>query len=266
MGLVFNGQDFADYGVVIDSVDSWPKPERDRTVIHVPGKNGDLILDNGCWHNIDITYHCLVKDEWKSHFPDFIKWLYSTHGYAMLADDNHPGVYRMAEFAGPITPELWFTTETGIFDLTFNCQPQMYVIAGQNATVMDFTSADAGITVSNTYGMDAYPLVRVFAPGGARLNIDNWSVVIAANPYDGIEIDCDTETCFALDEFGDHVGNAGQYVTITDESGEDRGDFPFLGETVGMFINAYHSWFDADTETTTTYTGTMEFTPRWTQI
>ena len=132
MGLMFDNIDLeATYGLVVDGASTWPKPERDVEYVHVPGRNGDILMDNGCWQNVEITYTFLIKDNWKAQFEDFAAWLCSHVGYFRLEDqDRHPGVYRMASFTGPIEPELWFTTDTGVFELTFNCKPQQFLLSG----------------------------------------------------------------------------------------------------------------------------------------
>lgn len=267
MGLVFGGQDFSEYGVVIDSAETWPKPVRDRKTVHVPGRNGDLILDNYCYQNVEITYHCLIKDGWKEKFIDFCIMLYQMRGYHELFDDNHPGVYRMAEFAGPISPELWFTTETGVFDLAFNCKPQQYISPSQSY-VLDFSTQDAIARVDNTYGMAAYPLFRVIgASNGALITIGEtgpypWYIQIASNNFYGIEIDCEAETCTAIDEGGTAIANANSYVTITppDAFPIDQRDFPYIGPAIGYQILAAHSHEGV------TYSGTLVVEPRFTRI
>lgn len=35
-------------------------PERDVNVISVPGRNGDLVIDNGRFKNITIEYKCVI--------------------------------------------------------------------------------------------------------------------------------------------------------------------------------------------------------------
>ena len=133
MGLMFDNIDLeATYGLVVDGASTWPKPERDVEYIHVPGRNGDILMDNGCWQNVEITYSFLIKDGWKTKFENFAAWLCSHVGYFRLEDqERHPGVYRMASFTGPIEPELWFTTDTGVFELTFNCKPQQWLLSGE---------------------------------------------------------------------------------------------------------------------------------------
>lgn len=132
MGLIFDGVDLEErFGLVTDGADTWTKPERDRELISVPGRNGDLILDHGRWNNVDIKYNFLIKDGWQNKFEEFARWLCAHRGYFKLEDpQRHPDVYRMAEFADSIDPKLWFTTRTGIFTLTFNCKPQQYLYSG----------------------------------------------------------------------------------------------------------------------------------------
>ena len=129
MGLIFDGVDLEiAFGVEIDGADTWPKPERDRELIHVPGRNGDIIMDNGCWQNVPISYRILIKDGWIERYEEFMSWLCAHVGYFRLEDPKrHPGVYRMAEYVGPTVPELWFYIETGVIPIDFNCKPQQFL-------------------------------------------------------------------------------------------------------------------------------------------
>lgn len=137
MGLTFDGVDLgATFGVIVDGASTWPKPERDVEMIHVPGRSGDILMDNGCWQNVEISYNMLIKGDWKTAFEDFAAWLCSHVGYFRLEDfERHPGVFRMASFSGPLDPELWFTTDTGVFTVTFNCKPQQYLTDGETPLV-----------------------------------------------------------------------------------------------------------------------------------
>lgn len=132
MGLIFDGVDLEErFGLMVDGASTWVKPARDRSVVHVPGRNGDLIFDNGCWQNVTITYNFLIKDGWQQMFEEFARWICRKRGYFKLEDpDRHPDVYRMAEVAETIDPELWFTTRTGVFPIAFNCKPQQFLYTG----------------------------------------------------------------------------------------------------------------------------------------
>lgn len=151
MGLKFDGVDIeATYGLMIDGVSTWVKPERDVELVHVPGRNGDLIFDNGCWHNVEISYRMLIRSGWKSSFEAFTSWLCGHIGYFRLEDqERHPGVYRMAEFIGPIEPELQFTTETGEFTIIFNCKPQQFLTSGEVAILSPYPGTILGKAEEN---------------------------------------------------------------------------------------------------------------------
>ena len=144
MGLVYSGVDLFDtYGIMVDSSKTWVKPERDREFIHVPGRSGDLILDNGAWQNVEIEYTCHIDDNFYSSFEDFSAWLSSIRGYEMLFDEHHPDVYRLATPTMDFDPKTTFTDRTADFTLVFNCKPQQYINDGVNHDIeLDYSSAD----------------------------------------------------------------------------------------------------------------------------
>lgn len=146
MGLIFDGVDIeAEYGIVVDGADTWAKPERDREAVHVPGRSGDLIHDNGSWHNVEIEYHCLIEHGFADRFDAFCDWLYSHLGYFRFEDQlRHPGVYRMAEFYGPLEPETIFRDHAGQFDLKFNCKPQQWLTSGEEAVDLTYIAWVSG--------------------------------------------------------------------------------------------------------------------------
>jgi len=146
MGLIFDGVDIeAEYSIVVDGAETWSKPERDRELTHVPGRSGDLIHDNGSWLNVEITYHCLIEHEFAERFDAFCDWLYAHLGYFRFEDQlRHPGVYRMAEFAGPLEPDTIFRDHAGKFDLKFNCKPQQWLTSGEAAVDLTYMAWVSG--------------------------------------------------------------------------------------------------------------------------
>ena len=155
MGLIFDGVDIeAEYGIVVDGADTWAKPERDREAVHVPGRSGDLIHDNGSWHNVEIEYHCLIEHGFADRFDAFCDWLYAHLGYYRFEDQlRHPGVYRMAEFYGPLDPDTIFRDHAGKFDLKFNCKPQQWLTSGEEAVDLTYMA-----------WVDGYYSSRAFTP------------------------------------------------------------------------------------------------------
>lgn len=263
MGLIYNGQDFFDnWGIVVDSSDTWVTPERDREFYHVPGRNGDLILDRGSWNNVEIVYHCHIDDNFDTQFPAFIEWLSGELGYAELVDlDNHPDVYRLAVPLFGIEPNTTFTNKTANFDVIFSCKPQVFINDGiDRIMTLDFTE-DTDVQ-SFFEAWDGAPLVSIFAPGGARLQMDrgteSWDIKIAPFTGNRLVIDFETGNAVIEDEFGDFVANGNPYVTVTPPSVYVP-DFP---SAQFLTVYAYHE----DPDDGTIYTGTAEVDPRFYRI
>lgn len=187
MGLIFDGVDIeAEYGIVVDGADTWAKPERDREAVHVPGRSGDLIHDNGSWHNVEIEYHCLIEHGFADRFDAFCDWLYAHLGYFRFEDQlRHPGVYRMAEFYGPLDPETIFRDHAGKFDLKFNCKPQQWLTSGEEAVDLTYMAWVSG-----------------YYPAGDRL------------PYSNTEHD-PPEYYYEISPEGFVTDNLGSYVIAT---------------------------------------------------
>lgn len=173
MGMTFNGVDIeSTYGIVVDGADTWTKPTRDREPVHVPGLSGDLLYDNGSWHNVTLKYHCHIPSQFADRFESFCDWLYSLIGYYRFEDQfRHPGVYRMAEFAGPIDPETIFRDRVGNFDLVLNAKPQQWLESGE---------IDVGLTYT--------AWVRGHYTKGSAILPDVWSIDGFVTSNDGTAI------------------------------------------------------------------------------
>lgn len=278
--LVFGGMSFNDFGVEVDGIKSWDKPQRDTTSIHVPGRSGDLIIDNGCWKNIDITYHCYIRQDWKTEFPKFVDALYRHQGgYEDLTYFDNSGTphdSRMAEFKSGISPDIVFAIDTGEFDLTFNCKP--YMIVNGMVQYADFRTEDVTLQFDNSYGMIAYPLITIDgATDGAYILIlaagggipADWLVELAPNDFARIRIDCEIETCTGYDTMDENPTDASSILTITKifQGGIDR-DYPYLDDALGQYMIFVHEVTDGEMPPTVlaTYTGTAAVDPRFTRI
>lgn len=129
--LVFNGVDLGkECNMFVLGKGAFGAPSRDVTQIHVPGRNGDILIDNGGWNNIDVTYHsCCILSNFRENVEKLRGYLLANPGYHELIDPYNPDEVRYAEFRGPFTPEA-FTAKgnnAGMFDLTFNCKPQRFL-------------------------------------------------------------------------------------------------------------------------------------------
>lgn len=129
--LVFNGVDLGkECDMFVLGKGVFGAPSRDVTQIHVPGRNGDILIDNGGWNNVDVTYSsCCILSNFRENVAKLRGYLLANPGYHELIDPYNPDEVRYAEFRGPFTPEA-FTAKgnnAGMFDLTFNCKPQRFL-------------------------------------------------------------------------------------------------------------------------------------------
>lgn len=128
----FDGVDLVDFGVTLSGTGTYNAPERDVSRIQVPGRNGDLLLDNGRFFNIDVVYPVNIE----LGLPDKVRalraFLLSHKGYFRLEDSYHPDEFRMAQYAGPfeITP-TGSNNRYGRMELTFDCKPQRFLKSGE---------------------------------------------------------------------------------------------------------------------------------------
>ena len=206
--FLYNGKKSQDFNLVLSGEDTWKKSMPDVERKQIPGRNGDLLLSNHRYNNVDITYHVGIKRDFDTNFTAFMNFLLKEPGYHRLEDSYHPDYYRMAVLDKEVSPQMNTLNHSGIFDLTFSCMPQQYLKSGERLQVLTGSG-----TVFNPTMYDAKPLLRIYGQG--RLTIGNEQVVVTENDS-FIDLDCELE-----DAFRDTV-NMNQYLELS------SGDFPVL--------------------------------------
>lgn len=166
----FNGKLSEDFGLVIQTPPTYEYPERDLTVAHVPGRNGDVIIDNKCYKNVQRTYSVGIKYYQSSgyyvNFESILDWLNSSNGkYARLEDSYDADVYRLASFQMNGSFVDYFG-KGGAGTITFECKPQRFLKVGEKDVL--FVSNEAEIVNESSYV--AKPLITV---SGIETDFDN---------------------------------------------------------------------------------------------
>ena len=131
--FTFNGVNCTAYGIAISGEGSYDAPQRDSTTLAIPGRNGDLILDNGRWKNITLKYPAFVVGNFPTNVAAITEWLMYPLGYARLEDDYHTDEYRMAIFSGGLSYEPTAWNQHAKFDIKFNCKPQRFLKSGETS-------------------------------------------------------------------------------------------------------------------------------------
>lgn len=120
-----------DFGIVVQSPPVYKYPARDVTTTHIPGRNGDIIKDNGCYKNVtrEYTIALLYKNQngYYSECEKILEWLNSYNGkYVELEDTYDKEVIRLASYVQDGNFADYFG-EAGAASIAFNCKPQRYL-------------------------------------------------------------------------------------------------------------------------------------------
>lgn len=159
MSVIYNGTDLEqEFGLVCLGRGTYGAPARDIEQVHVPGRNGDLLIDNGGYLNFDITYpECTIQENFPYQARRLRNFLLSSPGYHKLTDSYNPGFYRQAEYRGPFAAEAHTARNnlSSVFDLVFNCKPLRYLdssdvrltLLGGGWTILPYIVTSDSLTV-----------------------------------------------------------------------------------------------------------------------
>lgn len=177
MGVVlFNGVSSADYGIQVEHPPEYQTPARDYEVIHIPGRNGDLVIDSGSYQNVSRSYQIAIGDlekDFTSMANAIAEWLNSASGYARLEDSYEPEYYRMAMFQDEITVEN-ILQHAGRTTINFNCKPQRFLKSGETSLLIS-----APTTLYNPTGFHSLPCITVYGSGSGVLGIGSFTASIS---------------------------------------------------------------------------------------
>lgn len=186
--LTIDGRSTEDFNTWISGGGTFDSPERDVELVSVPGRNGDLVIDNGRFNNIEVEYDCFISKDFADNIHALRSYLGSLTGYKKLEDTYHPEVYRLALFTSGVKVKPTTRNLAGEFTLTFNCKPQRFLKRGERA--ITFTTNGA---IKNPTLHDALPLIRAYGTG--TLTIGGITITItSANGY--TDIDCELQEAF----------------------------------------------------------------------
>lgn len=174
--IIYNGLSSKDFGIVVEHPPNYELPERNYDTYHVPGRNGDVIVDLGSYNNVDRSYEIAVGDldKW---FPEMAMkvsaWLHSGSGYARLEDSYEASHYRLASYHESVSIEN-ILFHGGRATIHFNCKPQRFLKAGDKKR----TFKKAGI-IHNPTSFSSEPIITVYGTGSGVLVIGGYTVTIS---------------------------------------------------------------------------------------
>lgn len=165
----YNNENSLNHGVYILNKQSYNKPQKDLSVINVPGRDGSLIVDNGAYKSISLTLNLRMvapkvsKDKVTSFshaYSQIAEWLKPTADYLTYTDSYDPNYYRKAAVKSAInlTQKHYDIAD---FSVTFECKPYRYRWDGDTVITLNSFHANS-ITIVNPELYESLPIIKVF--------------------------------------------------------------------------------------------------------
>lgn len=184
-------------GVRVFRVDTDAAPARDVQAIEIPGRSGDLILDNKKYHNVDMVYTFVfylgTSAVAESNVRDIKQRLLSSAGYQRLLDNTYSDEYYMAVVKGDIEPVFSPDREMAKMTVTFNRKPQRFLTSGNTRVHCTKDTSGTQIeTIVNPASTISQPLFQIYGAGTFKVN-DQTITIDSADEYTMIDsemMDC----------------------------------------------------------------------------
>lgn len=263
--IIFNGVSSNTVNLYIEQGPDYVIPERDYTVTHVPGRNGDVVVDTGSYQNVERTYSVSfgheTQDKYVQYSAAVSAWLHSGSGYSDLQDTYEPLYFRRAYYKANTNFEN-ILNKAGKGKLTFVCKPQRYLLTGE--TPVEITTS---ATMSNPTVFHSLPKIKVtgtwndpiddYTSNVITIVTNSGTYTIAFNPKVVLEkmygqqsvytaefiIDCDIQDAYA--KVNDVYKNLNGAVKLA---------YGYFGLAPGNNVISY---------TTTGTNSKLTVTPRW---
>jgi len=196
-------------GLLIEAKNIHGLPERDVEKIHVPGRNGDVLVDYGSYKNATVTYTCAVTKY--AALPELARlltvgqqagWGFTPwRGYQLLRDGWAGGnccmncgscsfthvnccvncgspsftYERLAVHSSQIPMEEIIANRLLRFTVAFDCKPQKYY----NRAAVVTRSGAGGLTLNRPVGATAStPRIEIIGSGTVTLNLEGQTITL----------------------------------------------------------------------------------------
>lgn len=200
--ITFNGISTESLGLIVQFFPTYHFPEKEYETVHIPGRNGDLVINKGSYKNVERTYSLAKVYSGTSGFiassNSIASWLHSADGYARLEDTYEPDYYRMAMYKSDGDLNNFYDTAT-VIDVTFECKPQRWLKSGENEYNTDWFSENP-----NPTNYDALPIFIFETEPNTETVItvnDTTMRLVSLSSTQSIKvvIDCENAECHSFD-------------------------------------------------------------------
>ena len=128
--FIFDDVKSSDYGVWISEGGTFGAASRDVEEIVVPGRDGNLTIDNGRFNAVEHVYPAYIAGDSKTRLMDLRNALLSKRGHQMLLDSLHDDEFYRAYYEKGLEPELTGNLRDASFEVVFTRDPRRFLISG----------------------------------------------------------------------------------------------------------------------------------------
>ena len=169
--FTYDGMNSADFDLYIAGDSVYDAPTRDMDMITIPGRNGQLSIDQGRFENITVTYPAFVwadtQEEFRTKVRAIRNWLCAKTSYFKLSDEYNPESYRLGIYKSGLEVEPIFYNRAGRFELNFDCKPQRFLFSGEEV----FTLGEWGETETYSGSIVSFDGTETTAIKSLKVNI-----------------------------------------------------------------------------------------------
>lgn len=175
--IIYNGRSSKEIGLEVETFPSYQSPKRSYEKIHIPGRNGDLLIDNGSWENTERSYEVSIGSYRRRYYEMMnavSEWLHSAISYVRLEDSYEPEYYRLAAYLEDVSMTNLFN-RGGKATITFDCKPQRFLKLGDVPIIL----TEKSTTIQNPTGFASLPIITVYGTGSGVLVVGTYTVEIS---------------------------------------------------------------------------------------
>ena len=185
MYFIYNDKSSEDFNIKIKTINNLNSPQRSIDKFVIPGRNGELTIDNGNFENFMLTIECYLNcpsEDKNVAAKEVKKWLQSDFSYKKLIISDDSEFYYEAYCDTKLDFE-YVSENFESFLISFSCKPLRKKASDDIITITEPT------IINNPY-LPSSPLIKVVGTGDITININNQKLILKGLE-DEIEVDCE---------------------------------------------------------------------------
>lgn len=196
MFFIYKNRNSKEFRIKIKKINDLSAPKRSIEKKSVPGRNGDLIIDNKNYENFTLSIECDLdsKDvDIENVVMELTNWLQKDFAYEKLYIENR-NYYYEAYCSNALEIERMYKN-FGEFVIEFDCKPFKRIVNYNNILIV--TKDKESFSIYNSYDV-SYPVIEVLGNGDITLKINDQDLILK-EVKDRITIDSDIMNAYKID-------------------------------------------------------------------